>query len=66
MAVVNVIGGGLAGCEAAYYVANQGIDVKLWEMRPVTNTPVHRTSYLAELVCSNSLKSEQNIPPRVY
>lgn len=59
MAVVNVIGGGLAGCEAAYYVANQGIDVKLWEMRPVTNTPVHRTSYLAELVCSNSLKSEQ-------
>lgn len=59
MAAVHVIGGGLAGCEAAYYIANQGIDVKLWEMRPIKNTPVHRTPYLAELVCSNSLKSDQ-------
>lgn len=59
MSAVNVIGGGLAGCEAAYYIANQGISVKLWEMRPIQNTPVHRTPYLAELVCSNSLKSEQ-------
>jgi len=56
---VHVIGGGLAGCEAAYYIANQGIDVKLWEMRPTKTTPVHQTPYLAELVCSNSLKSDQ-------
>ena len=59
MTVVHVIGGGLAGCEAAHYIANQGIGVKLWEMRPAETTLVHRTSYLAELVCSNSLKSEQ-------
>ena len=49
----------MAGCEAAYYIANKGIDVKLWEMRPTETTPVHQTSYLAELVCSNSLKSDQ-------
>lgn len=49
----------MAGCEAAYYIANQGIDVKLWEMRPAETTPVHQTPYLAELVCSNSLKSDQ-------
>lgn len=59
MAVIHVIGGGLAGCEAAHYIADQGINVKLWEMRPIQTTPVHRTPYLAELVCSNSLKSEQ-------
>ncbi|MGR6836170.1 methylenetetrahydrofolate--tRNA-(uracil(54)-C(5))-methyltransferase (FADH(2)-oxidizing) TrmFO [Syntrophomonas erecta] len=56
--VVNVIGGGLAGCEAAYRIAEEGIKVRLWEMRPVKNTPVHQTGDLAELVCSNSLKSE--------
>lgn len=55
---INVIGGGLAGCEAAYCIANQGIKVKLWEMRPHKNTAVHTTNNLAELVCSNSLKSE--------
>lgn len=55
---INVIGGGLAGCEAANLIANSGIKVKLWEMRPNINTPAHTTSYLAELVCSNSLKSE--------
>ncbi len=55
---INVIGGGLAGCEAAYCIANQGIKVKLWEMRPYKETAVHTTSNLAELVCSNSLKSE--------
>jgi len=55
---INVIGGGLAGCEAAYRIAREGINVKLWEMRPVKNTPVHKTSSLAELVCSNSLKSD--------
>lgn len=53
-----VIGGGLAGCEAAYHIAERGIKVRLFEMRPRTMTPVHRTGYLAELVCSNSLKSE--------
>ena len=55
---INVIGGGLAGCEAAYYIANQGIKVKLWEMRPYKHTAVHTSDNLAELVCSNSLKSE--------
>jgi methylenetetrahydrofolate--tRNA-(uracil-5-)-methyltransferase len=55
---INVIGGGLAGCEAAYHIASAGIKVKLWEMRPVKMTPVHTTGKLAELVCSNSLKSE--------
>ncbi|MEN6348098.1 MAG: methylenetetrahydrofolate--tRNA-(uracil(54)-C(5))-methyltransferase (FADH(2)-oxidizing) TrmFO [Syntrophomonas sp.] len=55
---INVIGGGLAGCEAAYRIANEGFAVKLWEMRPKNSTPVHQTSKLAELVCSNSLKSD--------
>jgi methylenetetrahydrofolate--tRNA-(uracil-5-)-methyltransferase len=55
---IDVIGGGLAGCEAAYRIAGEGIKVRLWEMRPLKQTPVHRTSNLAELVCSNSLKSD--------
>lgn len=55
---VNVIGGGLAGAEAAWQLAQRGIPVKLWEMRPLRPTPVHQTGYLAELVCSNSLKSD--------
>ena len=55
---INVIGGGLAGCEAAYYLAGQGQSVRLWEMRPQQMTPVHQGGGLAELVCSNSLKSE--------
>lgn len=58
MRAVNVIGGGLAGSEAAYFLASRGCPVRLFEMRPVKNTPVHETDYLAELVCSNSLKSE--------
>jgi len=53
-----VVGGGLAGCEAAYRIAESGIRVRLCEMRPVRMTPAHQTGYLAELVCSNSLKSE--------
>ncbi|CFX64196.1 Folate-dependent ribothymidyl synthase [Syntrophomonas zehnderi OL-4] len=57
MEAVNVIGGGLAGSEAAWQIAQAGIKVKLWEMRPVVPTPVHQTDHLAELVCSNSLKS---------
>lgn len=54
---IRVIGGGLAGCEAAWQIARFGLNVKLYEMRPVRNTPAHLTSNLAELVCSNSLKS---------
>jgi methylenetetrahydrofolate--tRNA-(uracil-5-)-methyltransferase len=54
---VVIIGGGLAGSEAAWQVARRGIHAELHEMRPVKPTPVHKTSDLAELVCSNSLKS---------
>jgi methylenetetrahydrofolate--tRNA-(uracil-5-)-methyltransferase len=54
-----VIGGGLAGVEAAWQAAQNGVDVKLYEMRPVTGTPAHRTDKLAEIVCSNSLKSDE-------
>lgn len=57
--LVNVIGGGLAGSEAAWQVARRGAQVRLFEMRPVRSTGAHRTGELAELVCSNSLKSEQ-------
>src|SRR5437763_5420591 len=56
---IAVIGGGLAGCEAAYQIARQGRKVRLYEMRPVRQTPAHRTDRLAEIVCSNSLKSDQ-------
>ncbi len=55
---MTVIGGGLAGCEAAWQAARRGCAVHLYEMRPVVPTPAHRTDRLAELVCSNSLKSE--------
>ncbi len=51
---VIVIGAGLAGCEAAWQIANSGISVKLVEMRPLNSTPAHHTSEFAELVCSNS------------
>ncbi len=53
-----VIGGGLAGAEAAWQAAQQGASVLLFEMRPAVRTPAHQTDLLAELVCSNSLKSE--------
>lgn len=56
---VHIIGGGLAGCEAAWQVARAGVRAVLYEMRPVRATPAHKTDALAELVCSNSLKSEQ-------
>jgi methylenetetrahydrofolate--tRNA-(uracil-5-)-methyltransferase len=56
---INVIGGGLAGVEAAWQAANSGAKVKLFEMRPVQKTPAHRTEKLAEIVCSNSLKSDE-------
>jgi methylenetetrahydrofolate--tRNA-(uracil-5-)-methyltransferase len=54
---VTVIGGGLAGCEAAFQLAARGVDVTLHEMRPGLSSPAHSTAGLAELVCSNSLKS---------
>src|SRR5262245_28766395 len=56
---IMVIGGGLAGCEAAWQIARHGHKVQLYEMRPVRTTPAHRTGQLAEIVCSNSLKSDQ-------
>ncbi|MTL35011.1 methylenetetrahydrofolate--tRNA-(uracil(54)-C(5))-methyltransferase (FADH(2)-oxidizing) TrmFO, partial [Turicibacter sanguinis] len=58
MKYVNVIGAGLAGSEAAYQLAKRGIQVKLYEMRPVKNTPAHHTQNFAELVCSNSLRAD--------
>ncbi len=51
--VVNVIGAGLAGSEAAYQIAKRGVQVRLYEMRPVRQTPAHHTDKFAELVCSN-------------
>ncbi|MBD7964301.1 FADH(2)-oxidizing methylenetetrahydrofolate--tRNA-(uracil(54)-C(5))-methyltransferase TrmFO [Fictibacillus norfolkensis] len=54
---VNVIGAGLAGSEAAWQIASRGIQVKLYEMRPVRQTPAHHTEKFAELVCSNSLRA---------
>ena len=56
---VTIIGGGLAGCEAAWQLAKMNIEVTLYEMRPKKQTPAHRTSFLAELVCSNSLRSDR-------
>lgn len=55
---VNVIGAGLAGCEACWYLSKKGYKIKLYEMRPNTMTPAHRTHKFAELVCSNSLRSD--------
>jgi len=57
--VIQVIGGGLAGCEAAWQAASRGVRVTIHEMRPVSATPVHKTDRLAELVCSNSLRSDK-------
>lgn len=54
---VNVIGAGLAGSEAAWQIAKRGIKVHLYEMRPKKQTPAHHTDKFAELVCSNSLRS---------
>lgn len=54
---ITVIGGGLAGCEAAYQIAKKGIKVKLYEMKPLKYTPAHSNKDLAEIVCSNSFKS---------
>ena len=51
-----IVGAGMAGSEAAWQAAQRGIQVELYEMRPVKSTPAHKTEYFAELVCSNSLR----------
>ncbi len=64
MQTIKIIGAGLAGCEAAWQCARRGVEVELFEMRPVRQTPAHQTADFAELVCSNSLKSEsENTAP---
>ena len=55
---VNVIGGGLAGSECAYFLAENGIEVDLYEMKPLNHSPAHKKDTLGEIVCSNSLKNE--------
>src|SRR5215468_8563562 len=63
---INIIGGGLADSEAAWQAARRGLRVRLFEMRPSRRTGAHRTGNLAELVCSNSLKSDEvNTAPRL-
>lgn len=57
--VVNVVGAGLAGSEAAWQIARRGVHVRLYEMRPVNQTPAHHTDQFAELVCTNSLRANQ-------
>lgn len=59
MSRVTVVGAGLAGCEAAWYLAHQGIEVTLVEMKPLRYSPAHHSEGFAELVCSNSLKAER-------
>src|SRR5579863_7819105 len=64
MAKIKIIGAGLAGSEAAWQCARRGVDVELFEMRPARTTPAHQTADFAELVCSNSLKSDsENTAP---
>ncbi len=58
---VTVIGAGLAGCEAAWQLARRGVAVRLFEMRPKRPTPAHTTEKMAELVCSNSFRSDQRL-----
>lgn len=57
MSKITIVGGGLAGCEAAWQIAKRGHEVRIYEMRPVTMTPAHKTEHLAELVCSNSFRA---------
>ena len=59
MSMVTVVGAGLAGCEAAWQLAERGIDVSLLEMKPEKRTPAHTADTFAELVCSNSLRSDE-------
>src|SRR6266853_6374341 len=57
--MIHIIGGGLAGCEAAWQAASRGVPVTIHEMRPVRATDVHKTDRLAELVCSNSFRGDK-------
>ena len=57
MKKIKVLGAGLAGCEAAWQIAESGIKVELYEMKPIMTTPAHKSELFAELVCSNSLKA---------
>ncbi|MEZ0325764.1 MAG: methylenetetrahydrofolate--tRNA-(uracil(54)-C(5))-methyltransferase (FADH(2)-oxidizing) TrmFO [Fimbriimonas sp.] len=61
--IVTVVGAGFAGVEAAWALASRGVNVRLYEMRPVKMTPAHTTGHFAELVCSNSLKSKSPTSP---
>ncbi|HVI80210.1 MAG TPA: FAD-dependent oxidoreductase, partial [Candidatus Acidoferrum sp.] len=64
MSCIRIIGAGLAGSEAAWQCARRRLNVELFEMRPVRSTPAHQTADFAELVCSNSLKSDsENTAP---
>src|ERR1700751_6263470 len=64
MSQIKIIGAGLAGSEAAWQCARRGVEVELFEMRPVRSTPAHQSGDFAELVCSNSLKSDtENTAP---
>src|SRR6266567_902802 len=64
MTIIKIIGAGLAGSEAAWQCARRGLEVELCEMRPLRSTPAHQTADFAELVCSNSLKSDsENTAP---
>lgn len=56
---IGIIGGGLAGCEAAWQLAQAGMDVDLFEMKPASFSPAHHSPDLAELVCSNSFRSAE-------
>src|SRR5262245_49976036 len=57
--MIRIVGGGLAGSEAAWQAASQGVAVTIYEMRPVRQTAVHKTDQLAELVCSNSFRGDK-------
>ena len=57
---IKIVGAGLAGCEAAWQLANKGFHVQLYEMRPIKKTAVHHTENFCELVCSNSFRSNDN------
>ena len=56
---VTVLGAGLAGCEAALWLAGKGVDVTLYEQKPTHFSPAHKSEGFAELICSNSLKAER-------
>src|SRR4051794_3778381 len=57
--MIRIVGGGLAGCEAAWQAASRGVPVTVYEMRPTRRTAVHKTDRLAELVCSNSFRGDK-------